>query len=119
MADYHALSGSTDGNTVTVVAHFAVPNTVNQVGFNYRTALIQSLGGEQPSQVPFITQSEQDALNAGAVLEKSYIFYTHPGETPQEKIAKLDILHGQERTRLLNELQHQLAYWGYGRTING
>ena len=117
MADYHVLSGSTDGNTLNVVAHFAVPSALNQAGVNYRTALIQSLGGEQPSQVPFITTQEQEALNAGEVYERTYTFYTHPGETPGQKVTRLDSLHGQERTRLLAQLELQLAYWGYSRAI--
>ena len=117
MADYHVMTGSQDGNSFTVVAHFAVPNINNEVGVNYRTALIQHLGGEQPSACPFISQAEQDAMNAGEVYERTYAFHTHPGETAQQKVARLDSLHGLEKTRILDGLGKQLSYWGYSRNI--
>lgn len=117
MADYHVLTGSRDGNSYQVVAHFPVPNVNNQAGVNYRTAIIQWLGGEQPSRCPFVAQAEQDALNAGALLEQVYTFHTHPAETLQQKRARLDVLYNQELARLSDELGALLAYWGLGMDV--
>lgn len=78
MSDYHILTGRGDGNSYQIVVHFPVPNVNNDAGVNYRTAIIQWLGGEQPSRCPFIAQAEQDQLDAGAVLERVYTFNTRP-----------------------------------------
>ena len=114
MADYHVLTGSRDGNSYQVVAHFPVPNVNNQAGVNYRTAIIQWLGGAQPSQCPFVTQAEQDQLNAGALLEQVYTFYTRPTETLQQKAARLATLYNQQSALVSSELGALLAYWGLG-----
>ena len=111
MADYHVLTGSRDGNSYQVVAHFPVPNVNNQAGVNYRTAIIQWLGGSQPSKCPLVTQAEQDQLNAGALLEQVYTFDTHPGETLQQKAGRLATLYNLQLTRLSTELGALLAYW--------
>ena len=117
MSDYHILTTSGDGNTMQVVAHFPVPDTNNDVGINYRTALIQSLGGEQASAVPFIAQAEQDALNAGELYEYSATFYTWPAETVLEKRARLDALWAEIRAQVLQRLSYRLSYWGYSRDV--
>ena len=41
MADIYVLTGD-NSNTWTLVMHFAVPNTNNAVGINFRTALVNS-----------------------------------------------------------------------------
>ena len=46
MSDYHILTVSDDGNSMRVAAHISVPDVTNDVGVNYRTALVQMLGGE-------------------------------------------------------------------------
>ena len=117
MSNYHILTMSDDGNSMHVVAHFAVPNTANDIGVNYRTALIQSLGGEQTSSVPFIAVAEQTALDAGELLERSYTFNTYPAETTLQKRDRLDALWETQRARVLAELAYRLSYWGYSRDV--
>lgn len=112
MADYHVLTGSRDGNSYQIVAHFPVPSVNNEAGVNYRTAIIQWLGGSQPSKCPFVTQSEQDQLNAGALLEQVYTFHTHPAETLQQKGVRLATLYNQQLALVSAELGALLAYWG-------
>jgi len=112
MSDYHVLTGSKDGNAYEVVAHFPVPNVNNEAGVNYRTAIIQWLGGEQPSRCPFIAQAEQDQLDAGAVYEQVYTFNTRPTETLAKKAVRLEGLYKQELERVSSELGALLAYWG-------
>ena len=115
--NYHILTTSNDGNAITVVAHFPVPDTNNQIGINYRTALIQSLGGSQTSSVPFITEQEQAQLDAGELHEQSYIFHTWPAETTLQKRDRLDALWPIQRDRVLAELTFRLSYWGYSRDV--
>lgn len=112
MSDYHILTGSGDGNSYQIVVHFPVPNVNNEAGVNYRTAIIQWLGGEQLSQCPFIAQAEQDQLNAGAVLERVYTFNTRPNETLLQKAERLAALYKQELARVSADLRALLAYWG-------
>ena len=117
MSDYHILTTSGDGNTMQVVAHFPVPDAPNDVGVNYRMALIQSLGGEQLSGVPFIDAGEQAQLNAGELYEYSATFHTYPGETTLQKRDRLDALWAETQTRVLQQLSYRLSYWGYSRDI--
>ncbi len=117
MSDYHILSVSDDGNKFSVVAHFPVPDTNNDVGVNYRTALIQMLGGEQVSRVPFIAQAEQDALNAGSLYEHSATFRTHPGEALLDKRDRLDALYISKAAEIQQVIAYRLSYWGYNRDV--
>jgi len=119
MSDYHILTVSDDGNSMRVVAHFPVPDTTNDVGVNYRTALVQMLGGEQQSEVPFIEQAEQDALNAGELYEHSAMFHTWPGETTVQKRDRLDTLWTESKTQIQQALAYRLSYWGYSRDVPG
>lgn len=112
MADYHVLEGSEDGNRYHIVVHFPVPNVENDAGVNYRAALLQYLGGEQPSQCPFITEAEQTQLSAGALYERIYTFNTHPGETLAQKAVRIEALYNQELARLTDALGKMLRYWG-------
>lgn len=117
MSDYHILEGSKDGNRFTVVFHFPVPNLSNEVGRNYREALIEWLGGSQASRVPFIDGAEQTQLNNGELYEASYPFNTHPGETLAQKQARLDAMYVAEKTGSQAEVEKILSYWGHSRDI--
>ena len=117
MSDYHILTVSGDGNQFSVVAHFPVPNANNDVGVNYRTALIQSLGGSQPSAVPFIDPTEQTQLDAGELYEHSATFHTWPGESLLDKRDRLDALYTQKLAEVQQRLAYQLSYWGYSRDV--
>jgi len=117
MSDYHILTASDDGNTLRIVAHFPVPDTNNDIGVNYRTALVQMLGGSQTSAVPFIEQAEQDALDAGELYEYSATFNTWPGETTIQKRDRLDALYATKQADVLTALSFRLSYWGYSRDV--
>ena len=117
MSNYHILTVSGDGNQFSVVAHFPVPDTDNDVGVNYRTALIESLGGSQPSSVPFIEVAEQAALDAGELYEASARFNTHPGESLLDKRDRLDALYTEKAAEVQQRLAYQLSYWGYSRDV--
>jgi len=117
MSDYHILTASDDGNTLRIVAHFPVPDTNNDIGVNYRTALIQMLGGSQTSAVPFIEQIEQDALDAGELYEYSATFNTWPGETKLQKQDRLDALYVTKQADVLAALSFRLSYWGHSRDV--
>ena len=117
MSDYHILTVSEDGNLFSAVAHFPVPNVANDVGVNYRTALIQWLGGSQTSTVPFIEVAEQTALDVGELLERTYQFYTNPGEALLDKRDRLDALYAVKAAEVQTRLAYQLSYWGYSRDV--
>jgi len=117
LSDYHILTVSEDGNLFSVVAHFPVPNVANDVGVNYRTALIQWLGGSQTSTVPFIEVAEQTALDVGELLERAYSFNTHPGEALLDKRDRLDALYAVKAAEVQSRLAYQLSYWGYSRDV--
>ena len=117
MADYHILSSDRHGNSFAVVMHFPVPEQANEAGRSYREVLIEWLGGDQPSQVPFIDGAEQTQLNAGELLEHSFRFHSNPGENLAQKQTRLDALWESERASTLGRLSNELSYWGHNRVI--
>ena len=118
MADYHVLTADHNGNAFTVAAHFPVPDQVNDVGYNYRAALVESLGGPPVvSAVPFITAAEQRQLDDGELYERVYSLHSHPGETLLQKRDRLDLQWPGQRDIALQELIFKLSLWGYSRDV--
>ena len=115
MSDYHVLSVTDDGNEFSVVMHIPVNDTVNSASVNYRTALIEYLGGSQPSSVPFITGAEQTQLDNGELYEHTVKFQTYPGESGASKQARLDTLFGTVSTNVQAAINFRLSYWGQHR----
>lgn len=122
MSDYHILLGNRDGNSFSIVMHFPIPNAVNDVGVNYRTAAVEYQRdletGEMPkSRVPFIMSAEQIQLDGGELVEVSVTFATHPGENLAQKRTRLDDLYSSMRSGNQAEWANRLSYWGYNRDI--
>jgi len=120
MSDYHILSSRPDGNALTVVMHFAVPDINNEVGVNYRVALLESMEGTPTSQVPFIDPAELAQIEAGEIFEWALqpMFSTHPGETLINKRDRMDALWASECTKQQQRLQAKLQFWGYSRDVS-
>lgn len=117
MADYHILRADWQGNAFRVAMHFPVPNTTNEAGVNYRTAVAQAQGGAVVSIVPDILPAEQGQLDTGELIERVYWFRTDPSETPAQKQAQLDVMWSTKRSAEQAALARILSYWGYARTI--
>ena len=78
MADMHVLTGTT--RRYRVIMHFAIPNSNNDVGVNYRTALVNSgIGGTteliEGTGVGEITTAEKALVASGEVFEHSVSIY--------------------------------------------
>ena len=119
MSDYHILTGDKYGNAYTVVFHVPVPDTLNTVDVNYRTALVEWQGGatEISSQVPFISGSEMTELQAGQLYEVSRSFNSNPNETLPQKRARLDVMFAEVVSEVQADFQDILGYWGYSRDV--
>lgn len=115
--NWHIMAGFPDGNRYTVVFHFPVSGANNDAGRTYQECLIEMLGGEQISIMPFIDGAEQTLLNAGGLYEVTEEFSTHPGETLPQKQARIDARYTARLADEQDELQERLRYWGYGRDI--
>lgn len=117
MADLHVLAG--DGlYRWPLVMHFPVPDQDNEVGVNYRVALVNSgLGGTSmaegtgPGQ---ITTAEKTAIEAGEVYEHSIQFLAESGaSTLPELLAAAQEAYAREKARVTAELQKRLRYYGF------
>ena len=117
MADMHVLAG--DGlYRWPLVMHFPVPNQNNEVGVNYRTALVNSnLGdtsmveGTGPGQ---ITTVEKALIDTGEIYEHSIQFLAESGaSTLTELLAAAREAYAREQTRVTAHLQKQLRYYGF------
>lgn len=117
MADMHVLSG--DGlYHWTLVMHFPVPNQVNDVNVNYRTALVSSgIGGTSmtegtgPGQ---ISSAEKAQIDAGELYEHTISFLAESGATTlPQLLAAARAAYAQENARVTARLQKRLRYYGY------
>ncbi len=116
MSDYHIRESAIKDNRTTVVLHIPVPDVVNVVGVNYRTALRQ-FEPAHVSVVEGVTQAEQDAINAGSIVERVVHVEYLGGASDASKLQAVEAaftLHSSP-TALLSQLAHlraQLKYWG-------
>lgn len=119
MANWHARTGSGDGNSYTIVFHIAVPSVNNRVGVNYRTALINSgIGGttvlpDGDGTGGTISAAEKTNIQSGSVIEIVETFLTNPGETAGALQTRIDAYHTTLTARVQAELQGKLSYFGY------
>ena len=117
MADMHVLAG--DGLCYwTLVMHFPVPDQNNEVGVNYRIALVNSgLGGTSmtegtgPGQ---ISAAEKAQIDAGEVYEHSIQFLAESGaNTLAELLAAAREAYAREQARVTARFESQLRYYGF------
>jgi len=101
------------------VFHVPVPDLVNEVGVNYRTAIVEWQGGAAAivSNVPFIEGPELTQLQAGELFEVRRTFHSNPDETLAQKRAKLDVMFADVQAEEQQNFQDILGYWGYNRDV--
>ena len=117
MANYHILQADRYGNSYTVVMHFPVPDAENEVGTNYRTAIVEYQGGAPIKSVLPNPGTEQAQLDAGELYEQVYTFNSNPTETLLEKRGRLDEMFNDNRADVQGDLAKILGYWGYSRDV--
>ena len=121
MANYHILSADTYGNRFQVVMHFPVADQDNEVGYSYRTAIVEwQTSVDAPlvqSTVPFITGTELTQLQAGEVYERAYSFNSNPNETLGQKQARLDAMYTANQAAVQDEVGKVLGFWGHNRDV--
>lgn len=117
MSDIHVLTG--DGSQQRVVMHLPVPNTNNEVGVNYRTALVNSgLGGAttmtEGSGAGQINTVEKAKVEAGEVYEHSTTFELEGvGASTASQQAALRAAFTREKTAVVDKIQRQLKFFGH------
>lgn len=117
MSNYHILEGREDGNYFTVVFHLPVPDTINPVGFNYRTAIAAQLGIDWKSAVPHVSVPEETQLLAGELYEHRWGYDTQPGTTLIGKRDELDALFIIFSSSILAQLEARFEFYGFDRDI--
>lgn len=123
MADYHVLTGRSDGNAYTVVHHLPIPNVTNRAGVSVRTALANSgLGGKTSlpdgdGSAGSISAAEKASILAGELWEYSEQVDTHPGETAAKLRDRIDARHTALASSLVTLLGNELAYFGFTRDV--
>lgn len=116
--DIHILTGN-GRHKWTIAFHFAVPDQNNNVGINYRIALVNSsLGGTsvmtEGTGAGQIATAELAQIAAGEVLEHSEQFLAESGATNNaEMLAAAQALYVAREPTVLNALKKQLRYFGY------
>jgi len=118
MSDIHILTAS-DRHIYNVVMHFAVPDTTNPAGTNYRTALVNSgIGGStaltEGVGAGQISTLEKSQVEAGELYEHRVSFNAEGnGQGAPEIREALRAFYTSEKTRKINELQNRLKYFGH------
>lgn len=120
MANWHALTGTPDGNAFTIVFHIPIPGAGNnRAGVQWRTALINSgLGGK--TTLPdgdgsggTISAAEKASIGSGAIFEHVEQFATNPPEAAATLQARIDARFTALTAAIQASLQAQLTYFGY------
>lgn len=117
MADMHVLE--TVGGAARVIMHIAVPDAVNDVGVNYREALVNSgLGGStkltEGTASGEITTAEKALVESGAVVELERIIEIEGvGQTNAGRQALLRSAYTTLAVNAIAELQVQLKFFGH------
>ncbi len=125
MADIYILTGN-NSNTWTVVMHFAVPNTNNAVGVNFRDALVASGIGldtetNRRTILPTgddtggtISTAEEALLDSGARFEHVSSYRIESGGTSNADLqASIREFYTAENTRVQNVNANVLRYFGH------
>jgi len=117
MSDYHLLESAEKDQAIRVAFHVPVPDELNSVGVNLRTALTQY----QPfttSAVPAIDTTEQASLEKGELYEHvRQIKYT-AAWTNSQKQSHLDAYYTNIVTKIQKKLRAVLKYWGHSRDVS-
>lgn len=121
MSDMHVIDGDGRGSW-KVVMHFAVPDADNDVGVNYRIALVNS-GLKSTSVLPdgdgtggSISTDEKNDLAAGILYEHVVsLRLDGSGTTNASRVANLKKLYAAAETEVINKLQKQLKLFGHNQ----
>jgi hypothetical protein len=119
MADMHVRQYDSNRRLAEVVMHFPIASANNDVGVNYRTALVNSgMGGTTilpegtgPGQ---ITTAEKNQIEAGEVYEhRKHVKIMSGGDTNPQMRATLRHFYAQEEADLLAQIQQRLRFFGH------
>lgn len=120
MADIHVRTG--EGQQWIVVMHLAVPNANNDIGVNYRDALVASgIGGttvmtEGVAAWEILTAEKAD-VEAGVLHEHVATFPIESGgKTVPQLRASLREFYAVEEARVIEVLKARLRYFGHTET---
>lgn len=118
MSDIHVLDAGA-GSAWQCVFHVAIPDAVNQVSVNYRTALVNSgIGGvtvlEEGTGPGQISTAEKAAIEAGEVYECAVQVRLESGGASASQLratVRAYYLHAADQ--VVAEFQRRLRYYGY------
>jgi hypothetical protein len=122
MANWHALTGTSDGNSFRIVFHLPIPSALNRANVNYRTAVVNSGQGGKTALPDgdgtggTISAAEKASIVAGALYEHVEDFPTSPGETATALQARIDARFtalSDTTTGRVGQLAKELTYFGY------
>lgn len=120
MSDIHVLEGT--GDRWRVVMHFTIPNVNNQVGTNYRTALVSSgLGGTsiltEGIGAGNISTAELALIATGEIYEHVASLLIETGGAGASQVAMLTAEYNRLSSAVIATLQNKLKYYGYTQDV--
>ena len=118
MADIHVLLSAEGGGSIRVAFHFPVPDTNNDVGVNYRTALIASgkggtsvmAEGTGPGE---ITTAELVKIAAGEVYEHVRTIVYSGVMSGTSLLKSVRSFYGRDKASVTAGIVNALRYFGY------
>ena len=116
MSNMHLMA--IDGNEFDVVFHFAVPNTTNTSGVNWRTVVLRQ--GYGTTELPdgdgtggTISAAEKTSITSGALVEVRK--RVKPGTAAFPTGAQLDAIFAAEQAAWQSDFQSKYARYGGAR----
>lgn len=116
--DYHIVSGSDLGDTVTVVADYLVPSGSNDATRTWKSVVaeLRTAAGETgTSQVPWRT--DFTLLDAGDIKEVQFTVEDDAHKTTVDRATFLDTYVGNYMTEYASEFAKRYRFYGLTRSI--
>ena len=121
MSDYHIRTQNLKGTIVEAVCHFPIPDTLNEAGISYQTALVRSLGGADAitSVLPEVQgQAEETAMKNGELLEETIqVHFNTKGLTDGQKLQIVEDTYTATKNEILSNEQVTLNFMGYNGDV--
>lgn len=118
MSDFHVLEQADDMKTVSMVFHILIPDQVNAVGVNLRTALVNYLGGADAITSKVADSAELAQMKAGEVFEHHTVLrFSILGLTDEQKLAELTAFYNATVGEIQTMAQSRLQYYGFAADV--
>ena len=111
MSSIHIREKDSKNKTINCIFHITVPDTVNTVGTNWRSAIQWAMS--PVALMSYNNSTENANIEAGNILEVTEtVRFSSINLTNAQRLAEVEAAYNKRKTILLQELQARLDFFG-------